>query len=142
MMWINRDSRKKSYIYFYYMILLYTQGRIVIVICKQKKKKKLFNRSFLLSQILGLRFAVIYQDWTRCHLPIHSPSKCLAWVKRCHHVWLDQNFDPSLLTNKLWLVFMEMKQKKIFWKKNQNGRLFIDKCYRCFLFAWALQTRV
>ena len=31
---------------------------------------------------------------------------------------LDQNFDPSLLTNKLWLVFMRKKQKKIFfWKK-------------------------
>ena len=28
-----------------------------------------------------------------------------------------QNFNPSLLTNKLWLVFMKMKQK------NQNGRL-------------------
>ena len=33
---------------------------------------------------------------------LHSPSKCLAWVKKCCHVWLDQNFDPSLLTNKLW----------------------------------------
>ena len=21
---------------------------------------------------------------------IHSPSKCLAWVKKCHHIWLDQ----------------------------------------------------
>ena len=31
----------------------------------------------------------------------HSPSKCLAWVKKCHHIWLDQNFDPSLLTKKL-----------------------------------------
>ena len=29
-----------------------------------------------------------------------------------------QNFDPSLLTNKLWDVFMGMKQKK-----NQSGRL-------------------
>ena len=25
-------------------------------------------------------------------------------------VWLDKNVDPSLLTNKLWLVFMRMKQ--------------------------------
>ena len=32
---------------------------------------------------------------------IHSPSKCLAWVKKCCHVWVDQNFDLSLLTNKL-----------------------------------------
>ena len=29
-----------------------------------------------------------------------------------------QNFDPSLLAKKLWLIFMGMKQKKI-----QNGRL-------------------
>ena len=42
-------------------------------------------------------------------LGIHSPSKCLAWVKKCCHIWLDQNFDPSLLTNKLWLVFKGMK---------------------------------
>ena len=56
---------------------------------------------------------------------LHSPSKCLAWVKKCCHVWLDQNFDPSLLTNKLWLIFMGKKQKKIFFlkKKIQNGRL-------------------
>ena len=42
-------------------------------------------------------------------LLLHSPSKCLAWVKKCCHVWLDQNFDPSLLTNKLWLVFIGKK---------------------------------
>ena len=34
-----------------------------------------------------------------------------------------QNFDTSLLTYKCWLIFMAMKQKKIFLKKkNQNGR--------------------
>ena len=32
---------------------------------------------------------------------LHSGAKCLVWVKKCCHVWLDQNFDPSLLTNKL-----------------------------------------
>ena len=32
---------------------------------------------------------------------IHSSAKCLVWVKKCCHVWFDQNFDPSLLTNKL-----------------------------------------
>ena len=37
-----------------------------------------------------------------CHVvDIHSQSKCLVCVKKCCHVWLDQNFDPSLLTNKL-----------------------------------------
>ena len=57
---------------------------------------------------------------------LHSPSKCLAWVNKCCHVWLDQNFDPSLLTNKLWLIFMGKKQKKNSFfeqKKIQNGRL-------------------
>ena len=56
---------------------------------------------------------------------VHSPSKCLAWVKKCCHIWLDQNFDPSLLTNKLWLIFMGKKQKNFFFlkKKIQNGRL-------------------
>ena len=47
-------------------------------------------------------------------LLLHSASKCLAWVKKCCHVWLDQNFDPSLLTNKLWLIFMGKKAKKKF----------------------------
>ena len=51
----------------------------------------------------------------QCTSYVHSPSKCLAWVKICCHVCLDQNFDPSLLTNKIWLVFLG--------KKIQNGRL-------------------
>ena len=52
-------------------------------------------------------------------LHLHSLSKCLVWVKKCCHVWLDQNFDPSLLTNKLWLIFMGMKQKKFLKKKSK-----------------------
>ena len=59
-------------------------------------------------------------------LEIHSRSKCLVWVKKCCHIWLDQNFDPSLLTKKLWPFYMRMKQKKIFFsskKEIQNGRL-------------------
>ena len=36
---------------------------------------------------------------------VHSGAKCLVWVKKCCHVWLDQNFYPSLLNNKLLLVF-------------------------------------
>ena len=43
---------------------------------------------------------------------IHSPSRCLVWIKKCH-VWLEQNVDPSLRTNKLWHVFMGMMQKRI-----------------------------
>ena len=51
---------------------------------------------------------------------VHSPSKCLAWVKKCHHIWLYQNFDPSLLTNKLWHVVMGMKQKNSKWPTKKN----------------------
>ena len=47
-------------------------------------------------------------------LKVHSPSKCLTWVKKCRHVLLDQNFDPSLLTNKLWLLFMGMAHLQSF----------------------------
>ena len=50
------------------------------------------------------------------HKWVHSPQECLVW-----DVWLDQNFGPSLLTNKLWLIFMGKKQKKFFfWKKNSK----------------------
>jgi hypothetical protein len=51
---------------------------------------------------------------------IYSPSKCLVWVKKYYHVWLDQNFDPSLLTNNLLLVFMGMRQKKIKMANSKN----------------------
>ena len=54
-------------------------------------------------------------------LLLHSPSKCLAWVKKCCHVLLDQNFYPSFLTNKLWLFFMGMKQKNSKWPKNTKN---------------------
>ena len=59
------------------------------------------------------------------------------------------NFDPSLLTNKLWLIFIGMKQKKIFLFKNkfQNGRLKknwvfqncqFSKCFRENFMDWSL----
>ena len=35
-----------------------------------------------------------------------------------------QNFDPSLLTNKLWHVFMGMKQKKIFKMADSKKQCF------------------
>ena len=58
--------------------------------------------------------------WYDCVIVVHSPSKCLVWVKKCCHLCLDQNFDPSLLTSKLWLVFMGMKQKKSKWPTQKN----------------------
>ena len=70
---------------------------------------------------------------------VHSRSKCLVRVKKCCHIWLDQNFDPSLLTNKLWLVFMGKKQKrkKNFEKKNskwptQKKCIFLNRQFSKF----------
>ena len=52
---------------------------------------------------------------------IHSPSKFLVWVKKRYHVWLDQNFDPFLLTN---LTCCHGKKHFFFQKKKlQNDRL-------------------
>ena len=77
-----------------------------------------------------------------CFMYIHSPSKCLAWVKKWCHAWLDQNFDPSLLTNKLWLVFVGMKQKKKFYeKKIQNGRLKKTEFFN-FAKSWAISAKI
>ena len=55
-------------------------------------------------------------------MEVHSPSKCLAWVQKCCHVWLDKNFDPSLLTSKVWLVFMGKKAKKKFFFRKKNSK--------------------
>ena len=73
-------------------------------------------------QSLGLKNKMRGQNvilFEKIFQEIHSPSKCLVWVKKCCHVWLDQNFDPSLLTNKLWLVFMGKKQKYSFFLKKK-----------------------
>ena len=67
-----------------------------------------------------------------CH--IHSPSKCLVWFKKCCHFCLDQNFETTLLTSKLWLVFMgktEKKNSKWPTQKNnvfQNCQFYIFFC--------------
>ena len=55
----------------------------------------------------------------------------------------DQNFDPSLLTNKLWLFFMGMKQKKIFFlkKKIQNGRLKKTEFFNIAK-SWAISAKI
>ena len=59
--------------------------------------------------------------WNRWSLNyINSPSKCLVWVKKCCHLWFDQNFDPSLLTNKLWLVFKRKFKKKSKWRTQKK----------------------
>ena len=66
-----------------------------------KSKQKSFSHSFMI-KYCKIAVCYIHRDprgkskWGR----IHSPSKCLAWVKKCRrHVWLDQNFDPTFLTN-------------------------------------------
>ena len=54
------------------------------------------------------------------HAHLWFPPSFLAVY---HHY--SKNWVPSILTHNLWLIFMEMKQKKIFFskKKIQNGRL-------------------
>ena len=49
--------------------------------------------------------------------------KCLPMTKWAENQVNHQNFDPSLLPKKLWLLFMGMKQKKKLKKRIQNGRL-------------------
>ena len=64
-----------------------------------------------------------------CRL-LHCPSKCLVWVKKCRHVWLDQNFDPSSLTKEFLLVFMGKKQKKNgFFSKEKNSKYTSHSAY-------------
>jgi hypothetical protein len=66
---------------------------------------------------------------------VHSPSKCLAWLKKCHHFWLDKNFDPSLLTNKLVTCFNGKKAKKkkmlFFWVRHFHF-FFFKYFFLCF----------
>ena len=54
-----------------------------------------------------------------------------------------QNFEKSLLTNKLWHVFMGMKQKKNFFlkKKIQNGRLKKTEFFN-FAKSWAISAKI
>ena len=54
---------------------------------------------------------------------LHSGAKCLVWVKKCCHIWHDQ---LVLLTNKLWLVLMGMKQKK----KNLTQKNWVFQNYQ------------
>ena len=52
---------------------------------------------------------------------VHSPSKCLAWVKNCHQVWLNQNFDPSLLTNNCDMFSWDWSKKNNWQNPDQNS---------------------
>ena len=87
-------------------------------------------------------YADVIYGWFLRRSATYSPSKCLAWVKKCCHVWLDQNFEPSLLTNKLWLIFMGKKQKKKFfsWKKKikmaDSKKVHFSKSPILKIFLW------
>ena len=43
---------------------------------------------------------------------LNANQHTLVSNKKCCRLWLDHYFDPSLVTKKLCLVFMGMKQKK------------------------------
>ena len=47
---------------------------------------------FFCSTIYGIKIFLKHHQTSGKHA---LPSKCLALVKKCHYVWLDQNFDPS-----------------------------------------------
>ena len=63
---------------------------------------------------------------------IHSPSKCC-------HVWLDKNFDPSLLTNKLLTCF-HGNEANFFWKNKfkigDSKKLSFSKSPILNIFSW------
>ena len=71
-------------------------------------------------------------------------SKCLVWVKKCRHVCLAQNFDTSLLTNKFWLVFFGMKQKKSHAKHFEGDCMYTSKrlriCIKIYLNSKNIST--
>ena len=78
-------------------------------------------------QYLLLPFRFNLKEVVAQILIIHSRSKCLVWVKMCCHIWLDQNFDPSLLTKKLWPFYMRMKQKNYFFFEKKISKWPTEK---------------
>ena len=57
---------------------------------------------------------------------LHLFTQLLFWVgKQNNH----QNFDPSLLPKKLWLIFMRMKHKKVFLEKKKIKMADSKKLY-------------
>ena len=107
-------------------------------LCNLKIKKSpqsdnCFDRILILSRLQSmhtkLHLSLFLSEATTIY-KLHSPSKCLAWVKNCCHIWLDQNFDPSLLTNKLWLNFMGKKQKKNFFFEKKKFKMADSKKQR------------
>ena len=78
--------------------------------------------------------------WARYYYKVlcklHSPSKCLAWVKKCRHVWLD-HFDPSLLTltgvhRNFHRNFVLLKKKKIKMADSKNWDFQLHEFSICF----------
>ena len=53
---------------------------------------------------------------------IHTRSKCLVWVKKCCHIWLDQNFDPSLLNQETFSKWPT--EKKLIFQNRQFSKNF------------------
>ena len=84
------------------------------------------------------------------YIMMHIFRQVLFWAgNQGNH----QNFEKFLLSYKLWLVFMRMKQIifSFFWKKNQNGRLKIKLIFqlrqfsiffRCWKHSWISQFKM
>ena len=58
---------------------------------------------------------------------LHSGAKCLLRVKTAGNEGNYQNFDPTLLTKKLWPFNFRMKQKKNFFVEKKNFKMAAKK---------------
>ena len=83
----------------------------------------------LLSHLYGgvSTFSKFSIDVVHCRLKCLGGEWFLAGNQKNH-----QNFDPSLLTNKLWLVFMGMKQKKNSKWPTQKKVIFQNRQFSIF----------
>ena len=88
------------------------------------KKELYFQKLFILITLQFQKNHEIFKLQDYNYSIAYAPSKCLVWVKKCCRIWLDQNFDPFLLTNKLWRVFMRIKQKNLHFGQKQPKNAF------------------
>ena len=70
-------------------------------------------------------------------MKVHSPFKLFGLGQKVFHGWLDQNFDPSLLTNKLsWEKRKKIKMADS--KKQRNSKLPILNIFCENFMGWSL----
>ena len=108
-----------------------------MVIFSWTKSKK--SRAFL--ENFGFWYTYHWFFGTRCeYTHAHLWFQCSFFAVNHHN---NKNWVPSILTHNLWLIFMGMKQKKIFFskKKIQNGRLKKTEFFN-FVKSWANSAKI